>query len=422
MLADGFPFVVDMDKSHGSWLVDKRDGKEFLDLFSCFASMPIGWNHPEIVSRMQEYGRISLNNVTNSDIYTSEMAWAVDTIARIAKPDYLNHQFFIAGGGLAVENCLKTAMDWKVQKNWKLGNVPKDVEKGHQIVHLKDAFHGRTGYTMSLTNTAPVKTKWFAQFDWPRIINPVLNFPVDDHETGRVKEVEEQAITQIHEAAEANKHDIAGIILEPVQGEGGDNHFRPEFFVQLRKAADEIDAMLIFDEVQAGIGMTGKMWGYEMADIKPDAIAFGKKMQVCGMFVGPKVDENEENVFNVSSRINSTWGGNLIDMVRGAHYLKIIEKERLVENAAMVGDHFLKGLHELYDDPRVSNVRGRGLMCAFSLPDEPTRDAFRKAALELGCFTLTSGSSSIRFRPMLSLTKEEADQGIGMLQDALKKI
>jgi L-lysine 6-transaminase len=422
MLADGFPFVVDMDKSHGSWLVDKRNGKEYLDLFSCFASMPIGWNHPDIVSKKDEFGRVAMNNVTNSDIYTSEMAWAVDTIARIAKPDCFNHQFFIAGGGLAVENTLKAAFDWKVQKNWKEGNVSARVEKGQQIAHFKDAFHGRTGYTMSLTNTAPVKTKWFAQFKWPRITNPVVNFPVDERETSRVQELEDQAISEIHQSAEQNPHDIAGIIIEPIQGEGGDNHFRPEFFVKLRKAADEIDAMLIFDEVQAGVGITGKMYGYQCADIKPDAIAFGKKMQVCGMFVGPKVDENEDNVFTVSSRINSTWGGNLIDMVRGAHYLEIIEKEHLVQNAATVGDHFIKGLEELYDDDRVTNVRGRGLMCAFTLPDGATRDAFRSAAMDLGCFTLTSGSSSIRFRPMLSMTKDEADEGIRMLHETLRKI
>jgi len=422
MLADGFPFVVDMDRSHESWLVDKRTGKEYLDLFSCFASMPVGWNHPDIVALKDEFGRIALNNVTNSDIYTSEMAWAVDTIARIAKPDYFNHQFFVAGGGLAVENCLKAAMDWKVQKNWKFGRVQGGVEKGHQIAHFKDAFHGRTGYTMSLTNTAPVKTKWYAQFSWPRITNPILNFPVDEPEVSRVKEVEEHAISQLHDAAEKNKNDIAGIIIEPVQGEGGDNHFRPEFFVQLRKAADDIDAMLIFDEVQAGIGITGNMWGYQCADIKPDAIAFGKKTQVCGMFVGPAVDQNEENVFTVSSRINSTWGGNLIDMVRGAHYLEIIEKEKLVQNAAAVGAYFLKGLNELNDDDRVSNVRGRGLMCAFTLPDENTRDTFRKIAMELGCFTLTSGSDSIRFRPMLNLTREDADEGIRMLHETLKKI
>ena len=422
MQADGFRFVVDLDRSHGSWLADKRTGREFLDFFSCFASMPIGWNHPEVCSRRDEFGRIALNNVTNSDIYTSEMAWAVDTIARIAKPDHFTHQFFIAGGALAVENCLKTAMDWKVQKNWKLGRAAPDVEKGHQIAHFRDAFHGRTGYTMSLTNTAPVKTKWYAKFGWPRIINPVLKFPVDDQEISRVETLEEQALREIHEAAEKNPDDIAGIILEPIQGEGGDNHFRPEFFVKLRKAADEIDAMLIFDEVQAGVGMTGKMWGYQHSDVKPDAIAFGKKTQVCGMFVGPVVDENEGNVFTTSSRINSTWGGNLIDMIRGATYLEIIEKEKLVANAASVGGHFLRGLNELYDDERVSNVRGRGLMCAFTLPDQHTRDTFRTVAMELGCFTLTSGSTSIRFRPMLNLTREDADEGVRILTETLRRI
>lgn len=422
MLADGFHFVVDLDRSHGSWLVDKLTGREYLDLFSCFASMPIGWNHPDIVALGEELGRISLNNVTNSDIYTPEMAWAVDTIAELAKPEEFNHQFFIAGGGLAVENALKTAFDWKVRKNWDRGSVPAGVEKGHQVIHFRDAFHGRTGYTMSLTNSDPVKTDLFPKFPWPRIENPMLRFPVDDAEISRVEEMEDRAIADIHNVAGEDRHDVAAIILEPIQGEGGDNHFRPEFFVKLRRAADEIDAMLIFDEVQSGVGLTGKMWAYQHAPMKPDIIAFGKKMQVCGIFAGPRVDEVRENVFTVSSRINSTWGGNLIDMVRGARYLEIIRREHLVENAARVGTRFLKGLEELYDDPRVTNVRGRGLMCAFTLPDRQTRDAFRTAARELGCFTLASGMDSVRFRPMLSLTEEEADQGITMLHEALRKI
>ena len=145
ILADGYQFVVDLDKSHGSWLVDRRTGKEYLDFFSCFASMPIGWNHPEIVAMEREFGRIALNNITNSDLYTAEMAWAVDTIASISKPDYFNHMFFIAGGGLAVENALKAAMDWKVRKNWETGAVPEGTEKGHQIAHFRESFHGRTG-------------------------------------------------------------------------------------------------------------------------------------------------------------------------------------------------------------------------------------------------------------------------------------
>ncbi len=423
MLADGFSFVVDLDRSHGSWLVDSKDGREYLDMFSCFASMPIGWNHPEIVQLEREFGRIAINNITNSDLYTSEMAWAVDTYSRIARSDCFNHMFFVAGGALAVENALKVAMDWKVKKNWLSGAVPQGQEKGHQIVHFKEAFHGRTGYTMSLTNTDPVKTRLYAQFDWPRIDNPKLNFPVDDQETARVIEVEDQAIAQIYDAADKNRNDLAAIILEPIQGEGGDNHFRPEFLVRLRKAADEIDSMLIFDEVQAGMGLTGRMWAYEHSGIAPDAIAFGKKAQVCGIMAGPKVDEIRDNVFTVSSRINSTWGGNLIDMVRGAYYLEIMEKEKLVQNAATVGDYFLKGLRELGDqDDRVSNVRGKGLMCAFTLPDKETRNAYRKTAMELGCFTLASGQTSVRFRPMLNLSKEEADKAVEMLSDTLKRL
>jgi hypothetical protein len=197
-------------------------------------------------------------------------------------------------------------MDWKVRQNFRKGSK---AELGHQILHFREAFHGRTGYTVSMTNTAdPRKHQYFAKFDWPRVSNPHLRFPVDAAELDRVQKAETATLAEIRAAFAARKDDIAAILLEPIQAEGGDHHFRTEFLVALKAIAHEHDALLIFDEVQTGVGLTGRFWAHEGLGVQPDLLAFGKKMQVCGMLGGGRIDDEPDNVFKVSSRINSTWG------------------------------------------------------------------------------------------------------------------
>jgi L-lysine 6-transaminase len=186
----------------------------------------------------------------------------------------MKYVFFIEGGALGIENALKTAFDWKVRRN-KAKGIPG--EKGSQIVHFREAFHGRTGYTLSLTNTDPVKTDYFPKFKWPRIENPKLRFPVTPEVKRDVIGAEQQALAQLEKAFVDNPDDIAAIIIEPIQAEGGDNHFRPEFLQALQAAAKRHECFFIVDEVQTGVGMTGKMWGHEHFGIQPDALAFGKK-------------------------------------------------------------------------------------------------------------------------------------------------
>ena len=369
MLADGMSQIIDLNKSHGSWLVDARDNREYLDLFSMFASLSVGYNHPYLIANKERLMSSALNKPTNSDVYSVEMADFVSTMGRVAQPDYLPYAFYIEGGGLAVENALKTAFDWKVRKNLSNGKG----EKGSKIIHFKECFHGRTGYTMSLTDSPdPRKTLYFPQFDWPRIDNPKIDFPLEKN-LDIVIEREQKAIDQIKDAIMNNPDDIAGLIIEPIQGEGGDNHFRKEFLMELRNLAYESEFLLIYDEVQTGVGVTGNMWAHQAFgnEVKPDIISFGKKTQVCGIFASERLDEVENNVFHESSRLNSTWGGNLVDMVRFTIYLEIIENENLVQNAYKVGEYLSTCLDTLQDNHRdlVSNSRNRGLFGAFDLSD-----------------------------------------------------
>ena len=423
MLVDGLDLVFDLERSQGSHIYDSRKGRRFVDFFSFFATNPVGINHPKMRDPdfMKRMAEIAIHNPSNSDIYTVPMAQFVETFARVGIPESLPHLFMVAGGSVAVENALKTAFDWKVRRNRERG-IPGD--KGQQILHFQEAFHGRTGYSLSMTNTAdPRKTMYFPKFDWPRIVNPKITFPLEE-DLDAVIALEKQAVEQIQRAIADNPNDIAGLIIEPIQGEGGDNHFRPEFFQKLRELADEHEFLLIIDEVQTGVGLTGKMWAYAHYGIEPDILSFGKKAQVCGILAGRRVDEVEHNVFSESTRIGSTWDGNLVDMVRFGRYLEIIDEERLIDNARDVGAYLLEKLYGFQAErpEQVSNARGRGLMCAFDLPDADERNEFLKLAFDNGLLVLGCGVRSIRFRPVLSVSKEDIDQGFAIVGRVLSKL
>ncbi len=419
VIVDGFHVVIDMEKSHDAYIVDAATGKEYLDCYTYFCTLPVGHNHPKMFDPQfqKDLNLAALTNPTNSDIYTRLFATFVDYFARNAAPPYMKHFFFIAGGALGIENALKAAFDWKVRKNFKKGHTR---ETGMQVIHFREAFHGRTGYTMSLTNTEPVKIQYYPKFKWPRIINPKLSFPVGKRVQQRVENAEKKALAQIKKAIARKGDDIAALIIEPIQGEGGDHHFRGEFFRALRQVCDESDIMFIVDEVQTGFGQTGRMWAVEHFGVEPDMIVFGKKSQVCGFMSNARIEENEQNVFTVSSRLNSTWGGNLVDMVRCKRYLEIMKEENLIENAAESGAYFLERLQKIARKTRkIRNVRGLGLFIAFDTRTREERDALRTRCWENGFATLACGKASVRLRPGLIFSKEHVDAACEALLKSL---
>ena len=421
MLVDGFDITLDLHKSQGAYLYDSKHNQKLLDFFIFFASNPIGMNHPKLRTDefVKEIGEIAITKPSLSDVYTKEMAEFVETFFKVAVPDYFKYAFFVEGGALAVENAIKTAFDWKVQKNFQKGYKE---EKGLKIMHFREAFHGRTGYTLSMTNTDPVKIKHFPKFDWPRISNPKIIFPLENNLEAVIK-AENNTIEEIKKALLENKDEIAALIIEPIQGEGGDNHFRKEFLVKLRELCDENEMLYIMDEVQTGIAMTGKMWCHQHF-VQPDIISFGKKTQVCGILATNRVDEIETNVFKVSSRINSTWGGNIVDMHRFKRILEIIEEDNLVENAAVVGAHILNKIYDLQNryPAMVSAGRGRGLFAAFDCKDAEARNKIIQESMKRNLMILGCGPKSIRFRPNLAISRDEIDEGFAILDTVLKGI
>ncbi len=418
ILADGFGLVLDLNRSQGSRIYDSREGKSYIDMFGCFATSAVGYNHPKMQDAdfLNELNLAAGFKVSNSDLYTTQMADFVEAFSRAVPASLAGHMFFVEGGTLAVENCLKTAFDWKRRKNQAAGRS----EAGGQVIHFREAFHGRSGYTLTLTNTDPTKTDYFPKFNWPRVHNPALTFPITEEGMAEVVAEEDQAVAQIEAAVAEHGHDIAALIVEPIQGEGGDNHFRGEFLQRLRDLADENEFLLIFDEVQTGFGTTGEWWCFEHFGVLPDAFAFGKKTQVCGICVSDRIDD-VDNVFKVSSRINSTWGGNLADMVRCRRFVEIIEEDNLLANAQRVGDQILSDLQTLAGEHQgwVTNPRGRGLFIAFDLPTPEARGQVLRSMLELGVLGLPSGPQAIRFRPALNLTAEEAASALKLVDEAI---
>ncbi|MGB8387181.1 L-lysine 6-transaminase [Mycobacterium sp.] len=415
ILVDGLDLVLDLTRSEGSYLVDARDGRRYLDMFSFVASSALGMNHPGLTDDDEfcaELLQAALNKPSNSDVYSVAMAGFVETFVRVLGDPALPHLFFVEGGALAVENALKVAFDWKSRRNQAHG---VDPALGTRVLHLRGAFHGRSGYTLSLTNTKPVTVARFPKFDWPRIDAPFIRSGVD------MDALEAESLRQACAAFETHPHDIACFVAEPIQGEGGDRHFRPGFFAAMRELCDEYDALLIFDEVQTGCGLTGTAWAYQQLGVQPDVVAFGKKTQVCGVMAGRRVDEVADNVFAVASRLNSTWGGNLADMVRARRILEVIEADELFDHAADQGRYLRARLEQLaHDFPGVVlEPRGRGLMCAFSLPSTADRDELVRRLWQRAVIVLPAGQDGVRFRPALTVSRADIDAAMGAVRGAL---
>jgi len=427
-------------KSRGSYLRD-LSGEEYLDMCGFFGTSPIRFDHPVLRDRevLNKMGRIAMIRPSLSDFWTAELAEFVDTFRKNAVPPYMHHLFFIDGGALAVENALKAAFDWKVRLNIQKGKITDDPREdlrplGTSVVGFEMAFHGRSGYTLSLTHTNdPRKYMFFPKLGWHRFNPPVMQFDENGHicNTGDIKKVHEKCLAEIEALFDRKADDIAAVIIEPIQCEGGDRHIPVDFFVALRKITRAYDVLLIYDEVQTGFGTTGKMWAHEHfgETARPDLIAFAKKAQVGGIMANYDIFARiDGHVFSTTdtgkNRLNSTWGGHPADMMRCTLLLEIIKKEKLVENASRIGQYLLSGIRDLCRQyPAViTNARGCGMLISFDTVQMPLRSALWKACLKENLLCLTCGAQSIRFRPHLDLSRLDADQALNRLEKALKSI
>ncbi len=421
VLADGLELVCDLSASSGAYLHDSKTGKDFLDFFGFHASRPLSFNHPRLSSpaARERLARAAVHKPSNGDVYTVEYARFVDLFAKVPLGGEFAHLFFVEGGGVAVDNALKAAFDWKHRKNAAAGRG----DRGSQIISFTRAFHGRTGYALSVTDSADErKLLHFPRFAWPKVTSPVLCFPCDDDARARAAALERQALRELDEAFAASPDDIAAIIIEPIQGEGGDNYFSGEFLRALREVCSARECLLIFDEIQTGFGATGKWWDWQHHGVKPDLLCFGKKAQVCGFAATTRLDE-VDSVFKVPSRISSTCSGNFTDMARATLVIEAIIEDELLRNAEEMGGYLLRLLREQAEAwPALGNVRGRGLWAAFDVATTADRDALLCACFEEALLVFPCGARGVRWRPALDIDADAIARAAAALEAALGRI
>jgi L-lysine 6-transaminase len=403
--------MINIKKSIGSLLY--CGNRYILDFHGGYGSNPLGWNHRKLTKKMSSIDiSYFVNKPANSDFQTKQYINFQKNFKTILPNNY-PHLFFIDGGALAVENAIKVAMDWKYQKNKKYLEIStnefnkfSDIEKKKffnnvkpkselQIMHLENSFHGRSGYTLSLTNTDNNKIKRFSKFNWPRI-------PISK---------EYIMLNHIKNFFNVNNN-IAGFIIEPIQCEGGDHYFSKDFLLNIQKLCNDYDILFIIDEVQTGFFTTGQTWCFQHYNLQPDIVSFGKKSQQCGIFANEKISEFTDNCFDTPGRINSTWGGNLVDMIRSNIILDIIKDDNLQQNALDRGNQWYNEMIQL-NLKNISNIRNLGLIMAF---DCPNRDNVLKNLEKEGLLTLYCGKNTIRLRPNLAVSEYEITNCVNIIK------
>jgi len=380
-----YPLVI---KNGEGCYVQDVDGNWFLDFNAQVASAALGYKHPAITSVMKRYAEIGAHKIAGQDFYNEEAAELTKTLLSIV-PKRLRRVFLVNTGAEAVENCMKLV--WR-----KVGPLSG--------VAFSGAFHGRTLGALSYTHSRAAQKK-----NYPEIAHHVLKFCSSDADV-EIDELEKFILT-------GSKPSF--VVVEPIQGEGGYRVASKKFLTTIRKVTKANNIQLILDEVQTGIGRTGKWWAFEHYKIEPDFIASAKHLQV-----GAAIFPNEFNPAEHSA-ISSTWGGgHRIDLAIGTETIKTIRKQKLLENAAKIGEHIGKRLKEWQKSlPKmIIDTRGLGLMRAFELPSAEIRSKVIQQSFRRGLCLLPCAERAIRIAPPLIIKQSEADEGLNILEKVVRTI
>ncbi len=374
-----YPLVV--KDGHGC-IIEDVDGNKFLDFTSNVGSCPLGYSHPDILQILKRYSDCSIHKIAGQDFYSEEHALLAQKIITILPDNF--KAFFINSGAEAVENAIKIAYR-------KMGPLFG--------ISCKNAFHGRTLGALTFTSSKPVQ-----KFNFPELPALRIKFCTTDNDP---------EIESAEKLLKENK--VAFILSEVIQGEGGYSVASKQFIKNLRKFADEYDVPLILDEVQSGLGHTGKWWAFEHYDVKPDIMSAAKALQVGVTAFDKKLEPTEKGV------ISSTWGGGArIDMAVGAKIIDVIKQERLLENATKMGRILKNGITEIVGKSDIIDVRGIGLMIGIDCETKEKRDTILNNLFKNGLLMLGAGQKAIRIIPPLIINEEQINEGISMLHQACK--
>lgn len=378
-----YPLVV---KTGSGCYIEDVDGNRYLDFNSNVCSCAVGYGHPEIMKVLKEYSKIGAHKIAGQDFFSEEQVELAQKLVKIT-PKSLSKVFLINTGAEAVENAIKFAYR-------KLGPLTG--------VSCRGAFHGRTIGGLTFTFSKPVQKK-----NYPQLKHKRIEFCTADSDL-HVNDVE----------AAVKKGKTAFVITEIVQGEGGYRIASKKFIKNIRRVTKENGVPMICDEVQSGLGRTGRWWAFEHYGMIPDIITSAKGLQVGATISSEKYAPTERGA------VSSTWGGgHRIDMAVGLKTIEIIEREKLMENATVVGKYILKRLKEMqssYPD-RIIDVDGLGLMLRIDFDEKGNKDKVEQKAFENGLLLLGCGKKSIRIVPPLTIKKDDVDIGLDILNDVIKK-
>jgi 4-aminobutyrate aminotransferase len=378
-----YPFIQ-TNIGEGCFFED-LDGNVFLDFSSQIASSPLGYNHPTLIEVLNKYSKKTPIKFAGQDFLPREHQELIDELISIT-PSRMDAAFLINSGAEAVENAMKVAFYNKPTAKFGLS--------------FESAFHGRTLGALSATNSKYVQSKHYPSFPFKRL-------PFDD--------TAGEKLTRILRS-EASPEDIAFVIVEPVQGEGGYRPASMKMMRDIRSITEQNDIFLIVDEVQAGVGRTGKWWAHQNYNIEPDIMSSAKALQVGATIANSKLQPQPGS-------ISSTWGGgHIIDLVMGLNIIQIIKKEKLLDNINGMGAYLKTRLREMKEAHlEISNIRGLGLMLAFDLPKSEYRDNLILTAIKNGLVLLGCGTNGIRLIPPYIVEEEQIDIACEIIEMALKE-
>jgi 4-aminobutyrate aminotransferase len=404
----GYPFVMDHGKGTEVWDVD---GNRFLDFAAGIAVVSTGHSHPKVVRAIQEQAEKFIH--ISSDFYHEKWIELGEKINQIAPFEEDAVSFMTNSGTESVEAAIKLA---------------RHYTRATEFIGFLGAFHGRTMGAVTFTASKPLYHRDFyplmngvVHVPFPDPYRPVLeSLPGEEYGATVVRYIEEQILGHL-----LPPEDVAGVLVEPIQGEGGYIVPAPGFFPALRELCDRHKILLIVDEVQSGMGRTGKWWAVEHFGVEPDIVCAAKGI-ASGVPLGVMFARKHLVNWKRGAHGN-TFGGNPLACAAALATIEVIEEEYM-ENAARMGEYLLSILNEMaVRHPSIGQVRGLGLMIGVEFvkdrltkePDEKLRDAIVDNAFVRGLLLLGCGKSTIRFAPPLSVTRNEIDEAVEIFESAL---